>query len=94
MVVALAALADEEITLWQVSLAVGAVVLVVVIVLLSLLLYLVRSIEAGVQRLEEAAQGVAGNTSNIKVALAVADSLDEVAGEARRHAQLLGVGAR
>jgi len=88
------ALAAEEITLWQVTLAVGAVVIVVVIALLSLLLNFVRSIETGVQRLWDVAQGVAGNTANIKVALAVADTLDEVADEARRHARLLGVGAQ
>jgi hypothetical protein len=75
-------------------LAIGAVVIVVVIALLSLLLYFVRSIETGVQRLGEVAQGVASNTANIKVALAVADTLDEIADEARRHARLLGVGAR
>ena len=86
------ALAAEEITFWQVMLALGAVVLVVVIALLSLLLSFVRSIETGVQRLSDVAQGVRGNTANIKTALAVADSLDEVADEARRHAQLLGVG--
>lgn len=88
------ALAAEEITFWQVTLALGAVVLVAVIALLSLLLYLVGSIEASVQRLWDVARGVAGNTANIKIALAVADSLDEIADEARRHAQLLGVGAR
>ncbi|MGH8573772.1 MAG: hypothetical protein ACREX8_14540 [Gammaproteobacteria bacterium] len=86
------ALAAEEIAFWQVTLAVGAVVLVAVIALLSLLLYLVGSIETGVQRLWNAAQGVAGNTANIKIALAVADTLDEIADEARRHARLLGVG--
>jgi hypothetical protein len=86
------ALAPEEITFWQVMLALGAVVLVVVIALLSLLLSFVRSIETSVQRLSDVARGVRGNTANIKVALAVADSLDEVADEARRHAQLLGVG--
>jgi hypothetical protein len=91
MVVALAA---QEITFWQVTLVVGAIVIVAVIALLSLLLYLVRSIEASVQRLGDVAQGVAGNTGNIKVALAVADSLDEVMDEMRRHAALLGVGAR
>ncbi|MGH3897926.1 MAG: hypothetical protein ACRDTA_06640 [Pseudonocardiaceae bacterium] len=88
------ALAPEEITFWQVTLAVGAVVIVAVIALLSLLLYLVGSIEAGVHRLWDVARGVRGNTANIKVALAVADTLDEIADEARRHAQLLGVGAR
>ena len=88
------ALAAGEITFWQVMLALGAVVLLAVIALLSLLLRLVGSIEASVQRVGEVAQGVAGNTANIKVALAVADSLDEIADEARRHAALLGVGAR
>jgi hypothetical protein len=88
------ALAAEEITFWQLILALGAIVLVAVIALLSLLLHLVRSIEASVQRVGDVAQGVAGNTANIKIALAVADSLDEVMDEMRRHAALLGVGAR
>ncbi|MGH3480927.1 MAG: hypothetical protein ACRDRY_02975 [Pseudonocardiaceae bacterium] len=88
------ALAAEEITFWQVILALGAVVLLAVIALLSLLLYLVGSIETSVLRLWDVAQGVGGNTANIKIALAVIDSLDEVAAEAGRHAQLLGVGAR
>ncbi|MGH3943226.1 MAG: hypothetical protein ACRDTG_32310 [Pseudonocardiaceae bacterium] len=86
------ALAAEEITFWQATLIVGAVVIVAVIALLSLLLYLVRSIETSVQQLWGVAQGVAGNTANIKIALAVADSLDEVMAEARSHARLLGVG--
>jgi hypothetical protein len=75
-------------------LALGAVVLLAVIALLSLLLRLVGAIEASVHRVGDVAQGVAGNTANIKIALAVADSLDEIADEARRHASLLGVGAR
>ncbi len=90
----LLALAPAEITFWQVILALGAVVLIAVIALLSLLLYLVGSIEASVQRLWDVAKGVAGNTANIKIALAVADSLDEIAEEAGRHARLLGVGVR
>lgn len=88
------ALAPAEVTFWQVLLALGAVVIVVVIALLTLLLSLVRSIGTGVQQVGAAAQGVAGNTANIKVALTVADSLDEIADEARRHAGLLGVGTR
>jgi hypothetical protein len=87
------ALANEEITFWQVMLIIGAVVIVAVIALLSLLLGLVRSIETGVQQVQSVAQGVAGNTSNIKVALAVVASLDEVIDELRRHARLLGVGS-
>ncbi len=88
------ALAAEEITFWQVLLVIGAVVLIAVIALLSLLLRLVGSIEASVQQVGGVAQGVAGNTAHIKIALAVADSLDEIMDEARRHAALLGVGAR
>ena len=87
------ALANEETTFWGVMLIIGAVVIVAVIALLSLLLALVRSIETGVQQVQDVAQGVAGNTSNIKVALAVVASLDEVIAELRRHARLLGVGS-
>lgn len=86
------ALTAGEVAFWQVLLILGAVVLVAVVGLLGLLLRLVGSIEAGVQRLDKVAQGVAGNTANIKVALAVANSLDEITAEAGRHAQLLGVG--
>jgi hypothetical protein len=88
------ALATAEITFWQVMLVIGAVVLLAVIALLSLLLYLVRSIETGVQLVRDAGQKVASNTANIRVALSVASSLDEIAEEMRRHAGLLGVGAR
>ncbi|MDQ2879795.1 MAG: hypothetical protein M3Y48_00635 [Actinomycetota bacterium] len=63
------------------------------IALLSLLLSSVGSIEATALRVGNAAEGVAGNTANIKIALAVADSLDEITDEAGRHARLLGVGA-
>ncbi|PZS37888.1 MAG: hypothetical protein DLM62_16745 [Pseudonocardiales bacterium] len=87
------ALASEDSTLWQITLVAGAVVLIVVIALLSLLLSFVGAIESSVHRLKDVAQGVAGNTAHIKIALAVADSLDEVAAEAGRHARLLGVGA-
>ncbi|HYZ08303.1 MAG TPA: hypothetical protein VE709_06860 [Pseudonocardiaceae bacterium] len=88
------ALASGTTTFWQVALAIGAVVIIVVIALLTLLLYFVNSIRAGAQQLLGVAGGVAGNTGNIKVALEVASSLDEVVEEAGRHARLLGVGAR
>ncbi len=87
-------LAAQESTFWQVLLIIGAVVIVAVIALLSLLLYLVRSIEDSVEGVSDVALRVGGNTANIKIALAVAATLDEVAQEARRHARLLGVGAR
>jgi energy-converting hydrogenase Eha subunit H len=88
------ALAPQEITFWEIILAIGIVVIVAVIALLSLLLALTRSIETNVYRLRDVAQDVRGDTANIKVALAVVGSLDEITDEARRHAQLLGVGAQ
>jgi hypothetical protein len=88
------ALASQDVTFWEITLAIGAVVIVAVIALLSLLLSIVRSIETNVLRLRDVAQGVRGDTANIKVALAIVDSLEEVTEEARRHAELLGVGAK
>lgn len=85
------ALAAGEATFWQALLVIGLIVIIAVVALLSLLLYLVSSIESGVLRLQGVAKGVAGNTGNIKVALAVVDSLDEVVTELRNHARLLGV---
>jgi hypothetical protein len=76
---------------WQLCLIIGAVVIVAVIVLLGLLLRIVGSIDNGVRQLGVAALGVAANTDNIKFALTVIDTLDEVVDEAGRHAQLLGV---
>jgi len=88
------ALAPQDITFWEITLAIGAVVIVAVIALLSLLLSLVGSIETNVRRLRDVAQDVRSDTANIKVALAIVESLDEVTAEARRHAELLGVGTR
>jgi hypothetical protein len=88
------ALASQDVTFWEITLAIGAVVIVAVIALLSLLLSSVRSIETNVLRLQDVAEGVRSDTANIKVALAVVDSLHEVTEEARRHAELLGVGAK
>lgn len=86
------ALSTTQTTFWVVSLAIGGVVIAVVIALLTLLLYFVNNIAAGAQQLLGAAGQVAGNTAGIKVALQVADTLDEVTQEAGRHARLLGVG--
>jgi len=88
------ALAPQDITFWEITLAIGAVVIVAVIALLSLLLSLVGSIETNVRRLRDVAQDVRSDTANIKVALSIVESLDEVTAEARRHAELLGVGTR
>lgn len=79
---------------WQLSLGIGAVVIVAVMLLLGLLLRIVGSIGDGVQQLGDVAQQVAANTDNIKVALTVLGTLNEVEDEVGRHAQLLGVRAR
>jgi hypothetical protein len=88
------ALSTLDTTIWQVTLAVGLIVIVVVIGLLGLLLNVVGSIETAAAQLLESAHNVGANTGNIKAALTVADTLDLVAQEAGRHAELLGVTAR
>ncbi len=88
------ALAPAEVTFWQVDLGIGAVVILAVILLLGLVVRSVGSIADGVQQLGDVAASVAANTGNIKVALTVVDTLDEIADEVGRHAQLLGVQAR
>lgn len=88
------ALSTGQTTFWQVSLTIGGVVIAVVIALLTLLLYFVKSIDAGAQQLLGVAGHLAGNTGNVRVTLEVASTLDEIAEEAGRHARLLGVGAR
>lgn len=85
------ALTTEQSAFWQVSLAVGGVVLVVVIGLLTLLLYLVRSIDIEATRLLGVAGQVAGNTSQVKGVGAVVSTLEEIGDEANAHARLLGV---
>lgn len=88
------ALTSSEIMFWQAILAIGAVVIVAVIALLGLLLRLLSSIDNGVRHLDVVAHEVAKNTANIKVALTVMGTLDEVVDEADHHAQLLGLQAR
>ncbi len=88
------ALTSSEIAFWQAILVIGAVVIVAVITLLGLLLRIVGSIEDGVHHLNDVAHGVGENTGNIKVALTIMGTLDEVIDEADRHAQLLGLQAR
>lgn len=84
------ALSDQEITLWLVALAVGAVVIVAVIALLGMLLYLIRSIDAGATRLRTAAGTMAGHTHQIREVGAVDSRLQEVGQEAQRHVELFG----
>lgn len=69
-------------TLWQISLAIGVVVLVVVIVLMTLLLSFVKDIETGAGVLVGGASGVEQNTDNIRQFAATAAVLEDIKAEA------------
>lgn len=84
------ALATEEISLWQITLGVGGVVLVAVILLLSLLLRFVNQIDRGVNVLWDTATRFAANTATLWQLDALANTLEEVRDEARLHDELLG----
>lgn len=85
------ALTTEQAAFWQVSLAVGGVVLIVVIALLSLLLYLVLSIDREAKQLLGVAVEVLGNTNQVAGVGTVVSTLEDVGDEANAHARLLGV---
>lgn len=81
--------APEVMTLWQVALGVGAVVVVVVIALLTLLLKIVQDIDTGVRRVWETATRVAANTATtwqLEEAAVAAEALDD---ELRTHETIL-----
>jgi hypothetical protein len=79
----------QELTMWRISLGIGAVVIAVVILLLSFLVKIVKDIDAGVADVLEAAVGVAGNTSHLNGLLTTNDALVEIKKEALRHAALV-----
>lgn len=83
------AFATQEIVLWQISLGIGAVVLVVVIALLSLLLRFVNQIDRGVEELWDTATRFAANTATLWQIDALASTLEEIREEALLHDQLL-----
>ena len=82
-------LAHEDISMWWISIGMGAVVVGVVIVLMSLLLAFVNDIERGVRDALQHAAGIAGNTGQLT---ALGDTV-ELAGVLRdelgRHAETL-----
>lgn len=83
------ALTGEQITFWQISLGMGAVVIVVVIALLTFLFMLVREIDAGANGVLSTAVSVLGNTSQISKLGTTASALEEIKQEALRHDALL-----
>jgi len=84
------ALAREHITMWWVTLGMGAVVAVVVIVLLSLLVSLVRDIDENVKETWDTATRVARNTATTWMLTQTARLTGDLSKEAGRHAALLG----
>lgn len=83
------ALAAEHVVLWQVALAVGAVVVAVVIVLLTLLVKLVGDVEEAVAGLWTVAKSLAANTATALQLDRTATALDEVGAELQRHDEVL-----
>lgn len=84
------ALPQGELTMWYISLGIGAVVIVVVIALLTLLLKLVKEIDDGVFAVWEMAKRLAANTATTWQLNRTALVLEQVKAEALRHDELLG----
>jgi hypothetical protein len=86
---ALVAYTASELTMWRITLGIGAVVIAVVVLLLSFLVRIVKSIDAGVADVLEAAGSVAANTAHLNGLLTTNDAVVEIKKEALRHAALL-----
>lgn len=83
------ALAEEHITMWWVTLGLGAVVIIAVIVLLSLLVALVDDIDINVREVWDTATRVAANTATTWMLQQTTVRTAELDAEVQRHAQLL-----
>ena len=79
----------QELTMWRITLGMGAVVIAVVILLLSFLVRPVKDTDAGVADVLAAAAGVADNTSHLDALLVTNDAVAELKDEALRHAALV-----
>ncbi|MDX1658010.1 MAG: hypothetical protein R3343_04250 [Nitriliruptorales bacterium] len=73
---------------WWAAVIAGLVVAVVLVVLLESLLRRVLEIERGAEQVWHAGKLVARNTATVWMIGEAADTVDEVAAEATRHAQL------
>lgn len=75
--------------MWRITLGIGLVVIAVVIVLLSLLVRIVKDIDAGVADVLSAAGAVAANTLQLDALLVTSDAAAALKSEAMRHAALV-----
>ncbi len=82
-------LAQEHITMWWVTLGLGAVVIIAVIVLLSMLIALVDDIDVNVREVWDTATRVAANTATTWMLQQTTVRTAELDAEVQRHAQLL-----
>jgi len=82
------ALAENQVTIWWVTIGLGAVVVVVVILLLSLLVSIVRDIDRNVTGVWSTATMVARNTTTSWLLGNTADLSDVLRGETKTHAEL------
>jgi hypothetical protein len=85
----LLAFTAQELTMWRISLGIGAVVIAVVILLLTFLVRLVTEIDGGVKDVLAAAGGVAADTSHLNGLLTTNDAVVEIKKEALLHLALL-----
>lgn len=83
------ALASSEVTMWKISLGIGAVVLIVVIALLTLLLRIVQDIDRNVFGVWEMAKRVAANTATTWQLNKTAAAVGQIKEEALLHDGLL-----
>jgi hypothetical protein len=79
----------QELTMWRITLGIGAVVIAVVILLLSFLVKVVNDVDSGVADVLDGAAAVAGNTSHLNSLLTTNDAAVELKKEALRHAALV-----
>lgn len=82
--------APAEITVWQIALGIGLVVVLVVIALLTLLLSIVHDIDRGVLGVWETAKRLAANTATVWQLQGTVTALTQLKEEALLHDQLLG----
>jgi hypothetical protein len=75
----------EEITYWWVAIGVGFVVVLVVILLLSVLISLVKIIDAGVVNVRDTLRAITGNTANTPLIPQTAEGVDAVLAEGLNH---------
>lgn len=85
----LLALAQEHITMWWVTLGLGAVVIIAVVVLLSLLVAFVDDIDENVREIWDTATRLAANTATTWMLQQTTVRTAELDAEVQRHAQLL-----